>query len=139
MIASSTAAVAFTSAEAVPITAPLDDVLSSLRSPDGGFDWVVFTSANGVHALFRRLKHLNRDVRDLGRVKLAAIGPKTAEALAGYHLTADVVQTHRIRDFCMVEQRHVNRSAHPRRGRNRLLCRFHSLEIIRGGSVDQRA
>jgi uroporphyrinogen III methyltransferase/synthase len=30
-------------------------------------------------------------VRDLGRVKLAAIGPKTAEVLAEYHLTADVV------------------------------------------------
>lgn len=71
--------------------APLDDALAKLRSADGGFDWVVFTSANGVHALFRRLKHLGRDVRDLGRVKLAAIGPKTAEALAHYHLTADVV------------------------------------------------
>jgi uroporphyrinogen III methyltransferase / synthase len=69
----------------------LDDALAKLRSPDGGFDWLVFTSANGVHALFRRLKHHGRDVRDLGRVKLAAIGPKTAEALAHYHLTADVV------------------------------------------------
>ena len=71
--------------------APLDDALNALRSADGGFEWVVFTSANGVHALFRRLKHHGRDVRDLGRVKLAAIGPKTAEALAEYHLSADVV------------------------------------------------
>ncbi len=71
--------------------APLDDALNALRSPDGGCEWVVFTSSNGVHALFRRLKHLKRDMRDLGRVKLAAIGPKTAEALAEYHLTADVV------------------------------------------------
>lgn len=70
---------------------PLDDALARLRSPDGGFDWLVFTSANGVHALFRRLKHLNRDVRDLGRVKLAAIGPKTADALRHYHLNPDVV------------------------------------------------
>jgi uroporphyrinogen III methyltransferase/synthase len=70
---------------------PLDDALAKLRSPDGGFDWVVFTSANGVTAFFRRLKHHGRDVRDLGRVKLAAIGPKTADALRHYHLTADVV------------------------------------------------
>lgn len=71
--------------------APLDDALAKLRSPDDGFDWVVFISANGVNAFFRRLKHLGRDVRDLGRVKLAAIGPKTAEAVSHYHLTPDVV------------------------------------------------
>jgi uroporphyrinogen III methyltransferase/synthase len=73
--------------------APLDAALAKLRQPDGGFDWVVFTSANGVHAVVRRLAHLGRDLRDLGRVKLAAIGPKTAAALRDYHLTADVVPT----------------------------------------------
>lgn len=70
---------------------PLDEALNLLRSPDGGFDWLVFTSTNGVHAFFRRLTHHGRDVRDLGRVKLAAIGPKTADALRHYHLTPDVV------------------------------------------------
>ena len=38
-----------------------------------------------------RLEHLGRDLRALGRVRLAAIGPATAEALAGYHLRADLV------------------------------------------------
>jgi uroporphyrinogen III methyltransferase/synthase len=70
---------------------PLDAALTRLRSPDGGYDWVVFTSANGVHAFLKRLKHLGRDVRDLGRVQLAAIGPKTAAALRDYHLHADLV------------------------------------------------
>ena len=42
---------------------------------DGGWDWLVFTSANGVHALLSRFDALGRDLRDLGRVKLAAIGP----------------------------------------------------------------
>jgi uroporphyrinogen III methyltransferase/synthase len=68
---------------------PLDRALGKLRA--GGWDWVVFTSANGAHGLIRRLKHLGRDLRDLGGVKLAAIGPKTAEALRQYHLEADVV------------------------------------------------
>src|SRR5581483_10318596 len=70
-------------------SAPLDAAIGKLR--DGGWDWVVFTSANGVHALVRRLEALGRDLRDLGRVRLAAIGPKTAEALREYHLRADVV------------------------------------------------
>jgi uroporphyrinogen III methyltransferase/synthase len=69
--------------------APLDRALDQLRA--GEWDWLVFTSANGVHALLRRLGALGRDLRDLGRVKLAAIGPKTADALREYHLRADVV------------------------------------------------
>jgi uroporphyrinogen III methyltransferase / synthase len=68
---------------------PLDRALGQLR--DGEWDWLVFTSANGVHAVLRRLEALGRDLRDLGRVKLAAIGPKTAEALREYRLRADVV------------------------------------------------
>lgn len=68
---------------------PLDEALKQIR--DGKWDWVVFTSANGVHALLRRLDTLGRDLRDLGGVKLAAIGPKTADALREYRLRADVV------------------------------------------------
>lgn len=70
--------------------APLDRALEQLRN--GEWDWLVFTSANGVHALLRRLEALGRDLRDLGRVKLAAIGPKTADALREYRLRADVVR-----------------------------------------------
>ncbi|HEX4610750.1 MAG TPA: uroporphyrinogen-III C-methyltransferase [Urbifossiella sp.] len=68
---------------------PLDRALGEVR--DGSWDWVVFTSANGVHAFFRRLDALGRDLRDVGRVRFAAIGPKTADALRVYHLRADVV------------------------------------------------
>lgn len=55
------------------------------------YHWLVFTSANGVHAFVQRLAALGRDLRALGTLKLAAIGPKTAEALREYHLHADVV------------------------------------------------
>jgi uroporphyrinogen III methyltransferase/synthase len=68
---------------------PLDRALGELRG--GEWDWLVFTSANGVHAVLRRLADIGRDLRDLGGVRLAAIGPKTSEALAGSRLRADVV------------------------------------------------
>jgi len=69
--------------------APLDSALDQVR--DGEWDWLVFTSVNGVHHFFARLFARGRDVRDLGDVKLAAIGAKTAQALKQYHLNADVV------------------------------------------------
>jgi uroporphyrinogen III methyltransferase/synthase len=56
-----------------------------------GYDWLVFTSANGVHALLRRLRQTGRDLRALGGVRLAVIGPGTAEALRGYHLEPDLM------------------------------------------------
>jgi uroporphyrinogen III methyltransferase/synthase len=68
---------------------PVDQALDQLRA--GQWDWLVFTSANGVHSLIRRIEALGRDLRDLGHVKLAAIGPKTADVLRSYHLRADVV------------------------------------------------
>ena len=55
------------------------------------FDWLVFTSGNGVRFFLDRLATLGLDLRVLGRLKLAAIGPATAEALARYHLRADLV------------------------------------------------
>ena len=54
-------------------------------------DWLVFTSGNGVRYFLDRLEVLGRDLRALGHLKLAAIGPATSEALAQYHLRADLV------------------------------------------------
>jgi len=51
------------------------------------YDWVVLTSANGAQRFCERL----RDGRDLAGVKLAAIGPGTADVLADYNLVADLV------------------------------------------------
>src|SRR5262249_45080612 len=50
------------------------------------YDWLVFTSVNGVSFFLERLLALGKDLRALGRAHLAAIGPKTAERLAEYHL-----------------------------------------------------
>lgn len=45
------------------------------------YDWLIFTSANGVHAYFKHMKALKTDIRTLGKVKICAIGPKTKELL----------------------------------------------------------
>jgi uroporphyrinogen III methyltransferase/synthase len=45
------------------------------------FDWVIFTSVNGVKHFFRRLRELSIDIRNMSKARIAAIGPKTAEAL----------------------------------------------------------
>jgi uroporphyrinogen III methyltransferase/synthase len=70
-----------------PDWGPVDRVLADLS----GFDWLVFTSGNGVHYLIRRLRQTGGDLRRLGPVKLAAIGPATADALRSYHLEPDLV------------------------------------------------
>ncbi|HEY3391074.1 MAG TPA: uroporphyrinogen-III C-methyltransferase [Lacipirellulaceae bacterium] len=76
---------------AIEITEPSDRnaVDSVIRRLDE-FVWLVFSSANGVHCFLRRLVELGHDMRRLGGRKLAAIGPATVEALAEYHLRADV-------------------------------------------------
>ncbi len=66
---------------------PVDAALARLEQ----YDWLVFSSANGVRALFDRLFAQGGDLRRLGAVKIAAIGPGTAEALERYHLHPDVL------------------------------------------------
>jgi uroporphyrinogen III methyltransferase/synthase len=63
---------------------------ASLRSAAGtldSYEWVVFTSANAVDALTSHLC----DARAFGAVRVAAIGPGTAEALAQFGVVADLV------------------------------------------------
>ena len=57
----------------------------------GTFDWIVFTSANGVDAFLQRLCTGPRDVRELKGVRLCAVGPATAERLLRYGLRVDLV------------------------------------------------
>jgi uroporphyrinogen III methyltransferase/synthase len=64
-----------------------DGALAALSS----YDWLVFTSVNGVHAVIERLRHLGWDLRALGPLRLAVIGPGTADALRSYHLEPDLM------------------------------------------------
>jgi len=57
---------------------------------DGSRRWLVFTSANGVHVFFRKLKARRVDLRRLGNVSYAVIGKGTEAALAEYGILADM-------------------------------------------------
>lgn len=67
---------------------PLDSAIADLDS----FDWLVFTSVNGVDAFLERLRRHRLDLRAVPReARVAAIGPATAEALEKAGLRVDVV------------------------------------------------
>jgi uroporphyrinogen III methyltransferase/synthase len=65
--------------------APLDEAIARLST----YDWLIFTSANGVRALADRMSEKGLDMQALARLKIAAIGPATAQALAEYGLRVD--------------------------------------------------
>src|SRR5213080_2710179 len=54
------------------------------------YDWIVFTSANGVEAFFDIFFKLYDDAREIGGVRIAAIGPATAQRVKDYHLHVDL-------------------------------------------------
>ena len=55
------------------------------------YDWIVFTSVNGVIHFFEQLFAAGSDVRALGQMQTAAIGPATAEQLRKFGLNSDIV------------------------------------------------
>ena len=67
--------------------APLEAAIHDLAA----YDWLIFTSVNGVHYFFERLFALGKDVRALHRVRTAVIGPATAEALRRQGLRSDIL------------------------------------------------
>ncbi|RPJ71062.1 MAG: uroporphyrinogen-III C-methyltransferase [Acidobacteria bacterium] len=66
---------------------PLDEAIESV----GQYDWVVFTSVNGVDYFFQRLHAGPGDTRRLAGVRLCAIGPGTADRLARHGLKVDLM------------------------------------------------
>ena len=55
------------------------------------YDWVIFSSANGVNIFFDALRNLQKDARVFGSVKIAAIGSETAERLGKFGIRPDFV------------------------------------------------
>jgi uroporphyrinogen III methyltransferase/synthase len=67
--------------------APLDNAINRLST----YDWIVFTSVNGVAFFFARLFETDRDVRALNHLQTAAIGPVTSQRLRQFGLKSDII------------------------------------------------
>ena len=67
--------------------AALDKAIGSLAD----FDWIIYTSANGVEHFFSRLSEAGLDSRSLCGKKICAIGSATAQALTNHGIKADIV------------------------------------------------
>ena len=65
----------------------LDEALDHLY----GYDWLIFTSANGVEFFLKRLSERGLNVADLDEIKVCAIGQRTAEKLHDAHIHVDIV------------------------------------------------
>jgi len=57
----------------------------------GTYDWVVFTSPNGVVAFFEYLFKIDDDIRSFGALHVAAVGPATAAKLKELHIRVDLM------------------------------------------------
>jgi uroporphyrinogen III methyltransferase/synthase len=78
---------------AIEIVDPLkwDEVDHAIEKLAGGhYEWVAFSSPNGVERFFDRLVALGRDARDV-RARVAAVGTATADLLGEYSIRADLV------------------------------------------------
>jgi len=56
---------------------PMDRAIAQLQQ----YDWLFFTSVNGVQSFFNRLRHFGNDSKDIDHLKVVAIGPETAGRL----------------------------------------------------------
>jgi len=65
----------------------LDEAIEHLY----GYDWLIFTSVNGVEHFFKRLRARERDASDLDELKVCAIGEATAARLRDLHVHVDVI------------------------------------------------
>jgi uroporphyrinogen III methyltransferase/synthase len=66
---------------------PLDEAIESLY----GYDWLIFTSVNGVDYFMRRFRSLRGENAEVAGVNICALGSATAERLREFNLRVDVV------------------------------------------------
>lgn len=64
---------------------PLDKGIIEINN----FDYLIFTSVNGVQYFFNRLRYHHKDIRELKGIKIVAIGPKTREEVEKYGIFCD--------------------------------------------------
>ncbi|MEP6955843.1 MAG: uroporphyrinogen-III synthase, partial [Chthoniobacterales bacterium] len=54
------------------------------------YDWIVFTSPNGVNSFFEIFYKIYHDAREIGAARIAAIGPATAQRIKDFRLHVDL-------------------------------------------------
>ncbi|WP_240414394.1 uroporphyrinogen-III C-methyltransferase [Paenibacillus periandrae] len=70
-----------------PARTALGEALQRLEE----FDWVIFTSVNGVDHFFEAIREQQIDIRRMYKAKIAAVGPKTSEALRNRGLLVELL------------------------------------------------
>jgi uroporphyrinogen III methyltransferase / synthase len=70
-------------------TRPLDEAIGRLER----YDWLMFTSVNGVESFFSRLGQRGKSAQDLSHIQCVAIGPETAKRLESAGITNCLVPT----------------------------------------------
>ncbi|OGI02651.1 MAG: uroporphyrinogen-III C-methyltransferase [Candidatus Melainabacteria bacterium GWF2_37_15] len=74
---------------------PLEFELQGLNN----YDWIIFTSVNGVEVFFEKLD----DVRSIGNAKICAIGEATKQAVEKYHLKVEITPSEYIAEALIEE------------------------------------
>jgi uroporphyrinogen III methyltransferase/synthase len=67
-----------------------EDVVDALLELNA-YDWLVFTSPNGVATFFQYFFKQFHDMREIGGARIAAVGPATARKLKELHLQVDLM------------------------------------------------
>jgi len=65
----------------------LDEAIDKLTT----YNWLIFTSTNGVQFFFERLREKNKDIRDLKGIKICCIGSATARQIEDKGIKVDIV------------------------------------------------
>jgi uroporphyrinogen III methyltransferase/synthase len=77
---------------AIEIAPPKNyDELDSTINKIEEYNWIIFTSGNGVKYFFKRLLEKDKDIRDLKGIRICAIGTKTAAEIQRYGIKVDLM------------------------------------------------
>ena len=66
------------------------DTLAEVLTEFGSYEWLIFTSANGVRYFFEEFIRVHEDIRALGLVRIAVVGEATAAAVRELRLRVDL-------------------------------------------------
>ncbi len=68
-------------------TSVFDNAVNNMED----YDWIIFSSTNAVKFFFARIDQMGKDIRVLGRTRIAAVGSSTADAICALHLNVDAL------------------------------------------------